>query len=147
MNMMKRRIITIILAALIVFCFTGCTIANPTVLNEKMVAMLDLSVQRDTESRFALLYPGVTDEDTYRSTAQQIDEYFPVTEGYTWELQQWHITKSITISSVVYEGQYKVGFDGKVFYLLVIWRSDSGGEGFTKFQVISEEEWVAANNK
>ena len=147
MTTIKRCIITILLSVLLVSCLAGCTIANPSLLNEKVVAMIDYTVQQDTENGYAMLYPGVSDADTYRSTAKQIYEYFPVTAGYTWELQQWHITQGINNSASVYEGQYKVEFDGKLFYVIAIWRSDSDEEGFTRFQVASEEDWNAANSK
>ena len=144
MKSLIKRFLLIILAASIGICLTGCVDADPTLLNEKVTTMIALSIEHDTESRYSMLYPGVIDVDTYRSTAKMIDEYFPVTANYTWELQQWNATKGLGNPVEIYDGQYKISFDGKTFYAYVVWRSDSGGDGFTRFQIVSEEDQIAA---
>ena len=146
MNSLIKRVLAIILAVSTVFCLVGCVEADPTLLNEKVTAMIDLSVEHDAVTRYSMLYPGVTDADTYLSTVELIDDYFPVTAGYTWELQQWNITKGTKNSVEIYDGQYKVEFDGRVFFIIATWRSDSDGEGFTRFQIVSEEDQIAAKN-
>ncbi|MBO7375579.1 MAG: hypothetical protein J6V01_00645 [Clostridia bacterium] len=140
------RFFAVLSVVLIAFCLAGCAKADPKLLSEKVTEMIDLSVARDTDARFSMLYPGVTDADTYRSTAEQIDNYFPVTAGYTLELQEWYFTKGLINENETYEGEYKVEFDGKVFYVAVTWYHDSAGEGFTRFRVVSEEELNAARN-
>ena len=142
-----KRILAIILAVSIVSCLAGCSKVTPSLLTEKVTEMIDLSVDRDTESRYALLYPDVTDIDTYRITTEMIDDYFPVTEGYTLELQQWNITKGVNNKTEIHEGEYKAEFDGNVFYINAVWRSDSDGEGFVRFWVVSEEEWNDAQKQ
>lgn len=147
MKNLKRRVLSIFLVALITICLVGCAKSDLGLLNEKVVAMIDLSVEHNSENGFSMLYPGVTDIATYRSTAKMIDDYFPVTADYTWELQQWNVMKGIGSNpTVIYKGQYKVEFDGKVFYIYVTWQSDSDGEGFTQFQIVSEEDLNAAKN-
>ena len=143
---LTRRSLAIILAVSAVFCLAGCARVDPTFLNEKVTAMIDLCIEHDTPSRYSMLYPGVTDMEAYQNTAELTDQYFPVTTGYTWRLQQWKVTKSVNRSNVLYEGQYQVEFEGKVFYIYAVWRSDSNGEGFTRFQIIDEKDWTAEQN-
>ena len=147
MKNLTSRFLALALAASFVFCLAGCSKADLTLLNEKTVAMLDLSVERDTEGRFSMIYPGVTDIESYRSTAEMMDEYFPITSGYTWKRLEWHITTDLSKSSKFYDGLYQVVFDENVFYLYATWRADRDGEGFTNFQIVNEAEWEAAQNK
>ena len=143
-----RHFLVLFFALCFVLCFAGCTIkADISFLNEKVVEMIDLEVKHDTEGAYALLYPGVMDPEAYRSTVNQIYEYFPVTEGYKWELKQWNVTKGVNNDDKTYEGQYNVEFDGKVFLIFVDWHSDKEGSGFRRFQIVSEEDWNASQKK
>ena len=102
MNKKTNRIISLFLVILLVFCLGGCApkgnsgssiLNNEKVqlLNEKFVELIDCDVAHDSESAYALLYPGVTDSETFNETAQSMYVYFPVTEDYTWELVNWDI--------------------------------------------------------
>ncbi len=145
MKTYSKRFLAIISVVLIAFCLAGCAKADPKLLDEKVAEMIDLSVARDIDARYSMLYPGVTDAETYRSTAEQIDSYFPVTAGYTLDLQEWYYTKGLTDGSETYEGKYKAEFDGKVFFIVVTWYHNADGEGFTRFRIVSEEDMNAAN--
>ncbi len=147
--MMKRSVLFLLAAFLVlssVVCLTGCAKrSSATTLKEKVVAMIDCDVAQDTEGAYALLYPGVMDFETYRTTAEQIYEYFPVTAGYTCQMQAWNATNTIGAHAAkTYEGRYKVEFDEKTFYILVTWRSDKNGSGFTGFQILNEADWLAS---
>ena len=144
MRNLLRRFLASMLVVLLVFCIVGCTKADRNLLNEKVTAMIDLIIKHDTEAMYSMLYPGAMDVETYLSTAELIDDYFPVTVGYTWNLQQLNVRKGVNEPYKIYDGQYKVEFDEKVFYIVATWRSDSDGEGFMRFQILNEEDWVAA---
>ena len=166
MNNKTNRIISLFLVILLVFCLGGCApkgnsgssiLNNEKVqlLNEKFVELIDCDVAHDSESAYALLYPGVTDSETFNETAQSIYVYFPVTEDYTWELLNWDIYIGKTIvgkkeASNYMTGQYKIEFGENVYYAFVTWRYDSEAEGFTQFRIISEkdyQEYLKSNNK
>ena len=112
-------------------------------LNSKVVELLDCDVARDPDGAFALLYPDVTDIDTFKETAELIYEYFPITEGYTWELLQWDNYKSSNHDNFM-TGKYKVEFDDTLYYIFVTWRYDDEAEGFTQYRVISEKDYEDA---
>ncbi len=148
MRSWTKRVFALLLAAIYVICLAACSSkAEPTLLNEKVTAMIDLDASHDAEGAYAMLYPGVTDRETFCSTAEKMYEYFPVTAGYSWKLGQWEYTKGLSNGSEVYEGQYEVSFDERVFLIHAVWRSDEGGSGFTRFQVVSREDWLAAQSK
>lgn len=147
MRALTKRIVATLLAAVFAICLVACFKADPALLNEKVTEMIDLDVAHDAKGGYAMLYPGVTDQETFCSTADKIYEYFPVTAGYSWKLGQWHYTKGLSNGSEVYEGQYEVSFDGRVFLIYAVWQSDEGGSGFIKFQIVSQEDWLAAQSK
>ena len=146
-NSLLLRTLAVILAVCLAACLAGCAKGDPELLNEKVVKLLDLDAARDTETAYSMLYPGVTDLEAYRTSAEKIYEYFPVSADYTWELLEWNVTKSITNSNEIYDGRYKVTFDGQVFYVYAVWRSDPNGSGFTRCQVVSEADWLANQKK
>ena len=147
MKPLTKRTLSVLLAVVCIACLAACSKADPALLTEKVTAMLDLDVARDAEGGYAMLYPGMTDRDTYLATADQIYAYFPVTAGYTCKLGQWNYTKALGSGAEVYEGLYDVSFDEQVFLIYAVWRSDKDGAGFTKFQIVSEEDYLAAQSK
>ena len=144
MKTQMKRIIALLLAAWCLACLAACASKEPTLLNEQVTAMIDCDVVHDAEGGFALLYPGVTDRETYLATAEKMYAYFPVTAGYAWKLGRWNYTKAMSSGDEVYEGEYEVIFDGRTFLIYAVWRSDEGGAGFTRFQVVSQEDYLAA---
>ncbi len=147
MRALTKRIVSMLLAVACAICFAACSKADPALLNEKVTAMIDLDAAHDAEGAYAMLYPGVIDAETFCSTAEKMYEYFPVTAGSSWKLGQWEYTKGLSNGSEVYEGQYEVSFDERIFLIHAVWRSDEGGSGFTRFQVVSQEDWRAAQSK
>ena len=130
---------------LIALLLTGCSAISSDSLDAHVRQMLDLNVKGDAEASYALLYPGVTDEKTYRETFAQILEYFPITEGYTMTLEHYGRTKRIGSNAGTYEdGQYKVEFDGQVFHAFVEYRSNRQGSGFTMFRIVSQQDLVGS---
>ena len=144
MKLLTKRFIALLLAAVCLLCLAACTKKEPTLLNEKVTAMIDCDVAHDPETGYALLYPGVTDHETFIATAEKMYAYFPVTAGYTWKLGRWNYTKAMSSGKEVYEGEYEVTFDDRTFLVYAVWRSDEGGVGFTRFQVVSQEDYLAA---
>ena len=144
MKTLTKRILALLLAAMCLLCLAACAKKEPTFLNEKVTAMIDCDVAHDPVGGFALLYPGVTDLETFTATAEQMYAYFPVTAGYTWKLGRWNYTKAMSSGNEVYEGEYEVTFDGRTVLIYAVWRSDEGGAGFTRFQVVSQEDYLAA---
>jgi len=133
---------TVLLLALLL---TGCAGISSDALDARVRQMLDLNVKGDCDASYALLYPGVTDEDTYRETFAQILEYFPITEGYTVTMEHYGRTKRVGTDAGTFEdGQYKVEFDGQVFHAFVEYRSNKQGSGFTMFRIVSQQDLVGA---
>lgn len=140
----KYKFILCVAAALVLaLLLTGCAAISSDALDAHVRQMLDLDVKGDCEASYALLYPGVTDEETYRETFAQILEYFPISEGYTMTLEHYGKTKRIGTDAGTYEdGQYKVEFDGQVFHAYVEYRSNKQGSGFTMFRIVSQQDLV-----
>ncbi len=136
----NRKILFCLAAVLLVFVLlAGCAAVNSDAMDAHVRQMLDLDVKGDAEASYALLYPGVTDEETYRNSFAQIQAYFPITEGYTMTLEHYGKTKQIGTDSGTYESaQYKVEFDGQVFHVYVDYKSNKQGSGFTMFRVVSQ---------
>ncbi len=147
MKGLKRCILVLLLAVACVACLAACSKKEPALLNEKVVEMIDLDVTRDAEGGFAMLYPGVTDKETFCATADQVYAYFPVTAGYSWKLGQWNYIQRLSDKAEVYEGQYEISFDGRVFLIFAVWQTDASGSGFTRFQIVSQEDYLAAQSK
>ena len=141
----NKCILCLAAVLLIALLLTGCSAISSDSLDAHVRQMLDLNVKGDAEASYALLYPGVTDEKTYRETFAQILEYFPITEGYTMTLEHYGRTKRIGSNEGTYEdGQYKVEFDGQVFHAFVEYRSNRQGSGFTMFRIVSQQDLVGS---
>ena len=146
---MKKRIVTVaamLLAAACIVCLWGCAAGSPELLDEKVGAMIDADAARDAERSFSMIYPGAADREAYDAAAEAIFGYFPVTADYSAERQQWNVSKGLFGGSEVYNGQYRVEFGERVFYIYAVWRSDKNGSGFTQFQIVSEEDMLAAQS-
>ena len=144
MKSINRKVLFCLAAALVLaVTLSGCAAISSDDLDAHVRQMLDLDVKGDAEASYALLYPGVTDEETYKETFAQILEYFPITEGYTITLEHYGRTKRIGSDAGTYEdGQYKVEFDGQVFHAYVEYRSNKQGSGFTMFRIVSQQDMV-----
>ena len=145
--MFKKRKNLLCLAAvlLLALLLTGCSAISSDALDTRVRQMLDLDVKGDCEASYALLYPGVTDEETYKKTFAQILEYFPITEGYTMTMEHYGRTKRIgTDAGTLEDGQYKVEFDGQVFHAYVEYVTNKQGSGFTVFRIVSQQDMVGA---
>ena len=141
----NKCILCLAAVLLIALLLTGCSAISSDSLDAHVRQMLDLDVKGDCEASYALLYPGVTDEETYKETFAQILEYFPITEGYTMTMEHYGRTKRIGSDAGTYEdGQYKVEFDGQVFHAFVEYRSDKQGSGFTMFRIVSQQDLAGA---
>ncbi|MBQ6074959.1 MAG: hypothetical protein IJK86_02280 [Lachnospiraceae bacterium] len=148
MKSFQKRFLALVLAISCTVCLAGCGAADPKPLNEKVVQMLGHFIAHDIDGAYAMFYPDVTDRNTFTATMKSSYAYFPITEGYSYKLLNFESTKSITGNAVtIYQGQYKIEFDGRVFYGKAVWRSDTGGSGFTNFQIVSEEDRIAAQKK
>ena len=150
---MSKRSFRILISILIVFACTiscfGCKAGIPAFLDGdedvmqlegKVAEMINLIAARDYDQAYSMLYPGVSDRETLDLVADQINEYFPVTEGYALELIQWDKYTGSNIDNNFIQAQYKVEFDESVFYIGVNWRYNDEGTGFTQFQVVNEKE-------
>ena len=139
----NKCILCLAAVLLIALLLTGCSAISSDSLDAHVRQMLDLNVKGDAEASYALLYPGVTDEKTYRETFAQILEYFPITEDDTMTMEHYGRTKRIDTDAGIYEdGQYKVEFDGQVFHAFVEYRSNKQGSGFTMFRIVSQQDLV-----
>ena len=139
----NKCILCLAAVLLIALLLTGCSAISSDSLDAHVRQMLDLNVKGDAEASYALLYPGVTDEKTYRETFAQILEYFPITEDYTMTMEHYGRTKRIDTDAGIYEGgQYKVEFDGQVCHAFVEYRSNKQGSGFTMFRIVSQQDLV-----
>lgn len=145
MNKNHRYILCLVAVLQLTLLLTGCAGISSDALDARVRQMLDLEVKGDCDASYALLYPGVTDEDTYRETFAQILEYFPITEGYTVTMEHYGRTKRVGTDAGTFEdGQYKVEFDGQVFHAFVEYRSNKQGSGFTMFRIVSQQDLVGA---
>lgn len=141
----RKILFCLTIVLLLALMLSGCVGISSDSLDAHVRQMLDLNVKGDAEASYALLYPGVTDEKTYRETFAQILEYFPITEGYTMTLEHYGRTKRIGSNAGTYEdGQYKMEFDGQVFHAFVEYRSNRQGSGFTMFRVVSQQDLVGS---
>lgn len=137
------RVTAALLLLVLAFSLAGCAGIDTDAMEQRVRAMLDCDVTGDVEGSFALLYPGVTDEENYRKTFQQIQEYFPITEGYTLSLEKYNVTKQVgTQSRTVETAQYRVEFDGQVFYVNTEYVSDKLSSGFTVFRIVSQMDMI-----
>ena len=141
----RKILFCLTIVLLLALMLSGCAGISSDALDARVRQMLDLEVKGDCEASYALLYPGVTDEDTYKETFAQILEYFPITEGYTMTMEHYGRTKRIGTDAGIYEdGQYKVEFDGQVFHAFVEYRSNRQGSGFTMFRIVSQQDLVGS---
>ena len=142
----NRKVLLCLAAVLLmVLLLTGCGAISSDALDAHVRQMLDLDVKGDCDASYALLYPGATDEKTYKETFAQILEYFPVTEGYTITMEHYGRTKRIgTDAGTLEDGQYKVEFDGQVFHAYVEYLTNKQGSGFTVFRIVSQQDMVGA---
>ena len=149
MKSYMKHLFAILLIVSIAFSLGGCSKSvDSGALDEKVKEMIDCYAAHDMSGQYSMIYPGIIDQDEYKSVAEELYEYFPVTSGYTLELQQFRATKRVGSSSQnILEGQYKVEFEGKIFYIAVSWQSDKEASGFTAFRAVNEEEWNAAQKK
>lgn len=137
------RATAVLLLLALVFSLSGCAGIDTDAMEPRVRAMLDCDVAGDVEGSFELLYPGVTDEESYRKTFQQIQEYFPITEGYTLNLEKFNVTKQVgTQSRTVETAQYRVEFDGQVFYVYTEYVSDKLSSGFAVFRIVSQIDMI-----
>ena len=74
--MFKKRKYLLCLTAvlLLALLLTGCSTISSDELDARVRQMLDLDAKGDCDASYALLYPGVTDEETYKETFAQILE-------------------------------------------------------------------------
>ena len=141
----RKSLFCLTAVLLLTLLLVGCAGISSDALDARVQQMLDLDVKGDCEASYALLYPGVTDEETYRKTFAQILEYFPVTEGYTMTMEHYGRTKRIgTDAGTLEDGQYKVEFDGQVFHAYVEYVTNKQGSGFTLFRIVSQQDLVGA---
>ena len=141
----RKSLFCLAAVLLLTLLLAGCGAISSDALDARVRQMLDLDVKGDCEASYALLYPGVTDEETYRETFAQILEYFPITEGYTMTMEHYGRTKRIGTDAGTFEdGQYKVEFDGQVFHVYVDYKSDKQGSGFTMFRIVSQQDLAGA---
>ena len=141
----RKSLFCLAAVLLLTLLLAGCGAISSDALDARVRQMLDLDVKGDCEASYALLYPGVTDEETYRKTFAQILEYFPITEGYTMTLEHYGRTKRIGTDAGTFEdGQYKVEFDGHVFHVFVDYKSNKQGSGFTMFRIVSQQDLAGA---
>ena len=138
MKSKAKSILSMLLVAASIICLAGCK--DITMLNEKFVELIDYVVVHDTESAYSMFYPDVTDRETFDPMMEQIYEFFPVTEGYTWGLIQMDNYKGVGNDNNWIRGQYKVEVDNQVYYVAVTWRYTSEASGFTEFQIGNEDD-------
>ena len=123
----------------------GCDMLKTEDMEQRVRAMLDMDVAGDREGSYALLFPGITDEDAYRESFPQIQEYFPITEGYSLTLESYHITKEIgTSRRTVEDAEYRVSFDEQEFIIYVQYVTEAKRAGFTEFRVVSQRDLIGA---
>lgn len=123
----------------------GCDLLKTEDMEQRVRAMLDRDVAGDREGSYALLFPGITDEETYREIFPQIQEYFPITEGYSLTLESYHITRQIgTSRRTVEDAEYRVSFDEQEFKIYVQYVTEAKRAGFTEFRVVSQRDLIGA---
>ena len=150
-----KIIFSVLLVAVSIVCLCSCRIIIPmskdnksvTFLNEKFVELIDYVVVHDSDSIYPMFFPGGTDRESFDATMEQIYDYFPVTEGYTWEIVQWDRYKGVRNGNNLIGGQYKVEFDDQVFYVAVTWRYTSEASGFVEFQIGNENDQQGNQSK
>ena len=119
MKSKAKSILSMLLVVAGVVCLCSCGNIVPMLndndsvklLNEKFVALIDYVVAHDSDDIYSMFYPDSTDRDSFDLTMEQIYEYFPVTEGYSWEIGQWDLYKGVGIDNNFVSGQYKVMFE------------------------------------
>ncbi len=140
-----RRTGALFLLLALTLMLAGCDMLKTEDMEQRVRAMLDRDVAGDREGSYALLFPGITDEDAYRESFPQIQEYFPITEGYSLTLESYHITKEIgTSRRTVEDAEYRVSFDEQEFKIYVQYVTEAKRAGFTEFRVVSQRDLIGA---
>ena len=150
-----KIIFSMLLVAVSIICLCSCRIIIPMskdsndvkMLNEKFVELIDHVVVHDSDNIYSMFFPDDSDRESFNLTMEQIYEYFPVTEGYTWEIVQWDRYKGVGIDNSFIRGQYKVEFDDQVFYVAVTWRYTNEASGFVEFQIGNENDQQGNQNQ
>ena len=61
-----RRTGALFLLLTLTFALAGCAMLKTEDMDQRVRAMLDLDVAGDREGSYTLLFPGITDEETFR---------------------------------------------------------------------------------
>ena len=144
MRRVLRQLIVIALIVSFAVLTAGCGGIKPSLLDEKVAEMVECYVEQDTERAYSLIYPGIVDEKTFLSAADEVCEYFPVTSDYTMNREDFKYGRGLSSGKDIAEGHYTVEFNETVFHILVQWCSDKDGSGFTTFRMYNEEDWAMA---
>lgn len=140
-----RRTGALFLLLALTLALAGCDMLKTEDMEQRVRAMLDMDVAGDREGSYALLFPGTTDEETFRETFQLIQEYFPIIEGYSLTLESYHITRWVgTSSRIVEDAEYHVSFDEQEFRIYVQYVTEAKRSGFTEFRVVSQKDLIGA---
>ena len=143
---MKRTLMRVsVFLFLVVWAISlaGCSVIDTDAMDQRVRSMLDCEVNGDVDGAFALLYPGVADEESFRAAFQQIQDIFPITADYTLTLQSYNGTKQIgTETRTVETAQYQVEFDAQVFFLYAVYISDNACNGFSVYRIIRQTDMI-----
>ena len=140
-----RRTGTLILLLALSLTMAGCDMLKTDAMEQRVRAMLDTVAAGDREGSYALLFPGITDEETYQEAFQQMQAYFPIAEGYFLTLENYHITRWIGARfQIVEDAEYQVRFDEQEFRIYVQHVTEVKRAGFTEFRVVSQKDLLGA---
>lgn len=145
------KCLLIVLTMALLFALSACSGKNDTALptaEEKVQQMLECQKQGDAAGAYALLYPGIVDLETYTGVFQQICEYCPLTDGFTTERTGYDVFNRVGSSpKAIVNLSYTLVNDGTEYLISAAYQTDSEGEGFTRFQLISRADYDAAANQ
>ena len=134
--------VMLLLGIMTVF-LAGCAAIDTGEMEQHVSAMLDCCAAEDAEGSYALLYPGAADEESFRESFRRIRESFPVTDGYTLSLENYHVTKQIgPMPQTAEQAQFRVEFDEQVFHVYTEYITDDHSSGFTVFRIIYQMDMI-----
>ena len=145
--------VTAALLLLLLLLLSACGKVNTEafdIANQKTQEYVELMAKHDTDGTYAMLYPGGIDRDSYETICAQSEEYCPITPDYALEMQQYDIYSKLgdkedkrDIVSVMYQ----LRFDGKTYYISVVYQITEEEQGFTSFHIMNEQDFAAANKQ
>jgi len=140
----KKALIVLMVAAILLTSSCGAVKETSDFMKGKTSEFLDCIIRHDLDGLYALCYPDSVERGQLEEFEKQFFDYCPVAEGYELSTEGIKVNKTVgTNSADTITADYKLTFNGEVYYINAEYVKTSGGEGFKAFWVSSEEDHKA----